>query len=152
MPLQLFCRLHTPILPYSNILENVGMWMGDWEIARGQKTPQTGVLCWNSQVLEDRQDFVACFALRSPPTRGSRYIRKPVVAFYRYLRPLGQSTAQWRMTFLLHDPRSWPMPENTNSRYSSFSITEDSEDCLVGLLFQFRFFPEFMKCVLSFNQ
>ena len=33
---------------------------------------------------------------RSPPARGSWYTREPVVAFHRYLRPLGQSTAQRR--------------------------------------------------------
>ena len=83
---------------------------------RNKKLPQRGAFCQSSQVLEDRQDFVACFALRSPPTRGSWYIRKPVIAFHRYLRPFGQSTAQWRMTDLLHDPRSQPKPKNTNSR------------------------------------
>jgi len=76
------------------------------------------VFCWNSQVLGVSQDFVARLILRSPPARGSWYILKPVVAFNRYLRPLGQSTAQWRMTDLSHDPRFQPKPENTNSRYS----------------------------------
>ena len=86
---------------------------------RNKKLPQRGAFCQSSQVLEDRRDFVARFALRSPPTRGSWYILKPVVAFHRYLRPFGQSTAQRRMTDLLHDPRFRLKPENTNSRYST---------------------------------
>jgi len=85
------------------------------------------VLCGSSKLLEDMRDFVARFALcsffspqfcSSLARLNSWYILKPVVAFNRYLRPFGQSTAQWRMTDLLHDPRSRPKPENTNSRYS----------------------------------
>ena len=62
---------------------------------------------------------------RSPPARGSWYTREPVVAFHRYLRPLGQSTAQRRMTDLSHDPRFRPKPKNTNSRYSADDFITD---------------------------
>src|SRR3989338_5710229 len=95
---------------------------------RNKKLPQRGAFCQSSQVLEDRQDFVACFALRSPPTRGSWYILKPVVAFHRYLRPFGQSTAQWRMTDLLHNPCYQLASINTDSHYPDRSITLPTQD------------------------
>ena len=107
---------------------------GSFAQRQNKKLPKWEVLCGSNKLLEDRQDFVACFALcsffspqfcSSLARLNSWYIRKPVVAFNRYLRPFGRSTAQWRMTDLLHDPRFQPKPENTNSRYSTddFSTT-----------------------------
>ena len=98
-----------------------------------KKLPRGEVLCGSNKLLEDRRDFVARFALgsffspqfcSSLARLNSWYILKPVVAFNRYLRPFGQSTAQWRMTDLLHDPRSRPKPKNTNSRYSVPIVAE----------------------------
>ena len=104
------------------------------------------VLCGSSKLLEDMRDFVARFALcsffspqfcSSLARLNSWYILKPVVAFNRYLRPFGQSTAQWRMTDLLHDPCPRPKPENTNSRYSVgyFTTSNTSKSFFVHSVF-----------------
>ena len=48
--------------------------------------------CRNSQLLDEKSVSIRVPIVRLPV--GSWYTRKPVVAFHRYLRPFGQSTAQ----------------------------------------------------------
>ncbi len=106
-----------------------------------QKSPPCEDLCGSSKVLGDRQDFVACFTLRSLPgpqrtlVMLGRTLGGPVsqrLLFTASFRPKGRIHRTRRMTALIHKRCHRQKPMNTNSHYSENRIACWRKDCPRG--------------------
>ena len=92
-----------------------------------QKIPVVGILCGGSKLIEEKQNFVVCFTLRSlfsphicsnDARLNSWCVRKPLLLLTApFAVAPDESTARRRMADLLHNTVSSQRLKNTNSHY-----------------------------------